>query len=65
MPCVRVRVNGIRASDPHVLNTGHGLMFCLGSRVQEETPEEGWRIDRPKHVNITVRKLWMILKKNG
>ena len=36
-------VNGIRASDPHGLNKGDGFKFCVGSQVQQETPEEGRR----------------------
>ncbi len=41
-------VNGIRASDPRGLNKGHGLKFHVGSRVRQETPEEGQRMHRPK-----------------
>ena len=29
-------------------------MFCVGSRVQQETPEEGRRTHRPKCVNMTI-----------
>ena len=42
-------VNGIRESNPHELNKGHGLKFHVGSRVQQETPEEGRRTLWPKH----------------
>ena len=41
-------VNGIKASNPHELNKGHGSKFCVGSRVQQETPKEGKRTYRPK-----------------
>ena len=34
-------VNGIRATDPRGLNKGRGSKFHEGSRVQQETPEEG------------------------
>ena len=30
-------------SDPHGLNKGCHLKFCVDSRVQQETPEEGQR----------------------
>ena len=36
-------VNGIRASDPCGLNKWRGSMFHVGSRVRQETPEEGRR----------------------
>ena len=42
-------VNGIRASDPCGLHKGCGLKFHVGSRVWQETPEEGRRTHRPKH----------------
>ena len=42
-------VTGIRASKPCRLNKEYGLKFCLGYRVQPETPEEGWRTHWPKH----------------
>ena len=41
-------VNGIRASDSPGFNKGHGLKFCEGSRVRQETGEEGQRTYRPK-----------------
>ena len=41
-------VHRISASDPRGLNKGRGLMFCVGSRVRQETPEEDWRKYRPK-----------------
>ena len=41
-------VNGIRASDLHGLNKGCGLRFCVGSQVQQETPEESQRTYWPK-----------------
>ena len=47
-------VNGIRASDPHGLNKGCGLKFCVGSRVWQETPEEGqmtYRLKRCEYNN--------------
>ncbi len=34
-------LNGIGANDPHGLNKERGSKFCAGSRVQQETPEEG------------------------
>ena len=34
-------VNRIRASDYHGLNKGCGSKFHVGSRVWQETPEEG------------------------
>ena len=42
-------VNGIRENDPWGLNKGHDLKFCVGSRVQQETSEEGRRIFQLKH----------------
>ena len=36
-------VNRIPASNFRWLSKGRGLKFCVGSRVQQETPEEGWR----------------------
>ena len=42
-------VDGIIASNPRGLNKGCGSMFRVGSRVQQETPEEGRRTHRPKH----------------
>ena len=41
-------VNGIRASDPRGLNKGRGLKFYVGSRVRQETIEEGQRTSRLK-----------------
>ena len=43
-----VMVNGIRASDPRGLNKIHSLKFRVGSRVQQETPEEGQRTQGSK-----------------
>ena len=40
---------GIRVSDLSRLNKGCGLKFGVGSWVQQETPEEGWRTHWPKH----------------
>ena len=40
--------NEIRASQPRRLNKGRGSKFRVGSRVQQETPEDGWRIYRLK-----------------
>ena len=40
--------NGIRASDPRELNKGRGLKFRVGSRVRQETLEEGRMTYRPK-----------------
>ena len=34
-------LNGIRASDPCGLNKGRDWKFRVGSRVRQETPEEG------------------------
>ena len=39
--------NGIRTGDPHEFNKGRSSKFHEGSRVWQ-TPEEGWRIYRPK-----------------
>ena len=39
--CCMVIVSRIRASDPHRLNKGCGSKFCVGSRVQQGTSEEG------------------------
>ena len=36
-------VNGIRASNSCRSNKGHGSKFHIGTGVQQETPEEGWR----------------------
>ena len=41
-------VNRIRESDPRGLNKSCGLKFCIGSQVQQETPQEDWRIHQPK-----------------
>ena len=41
-------VNGIRISDPQGINNGRGSKFCVGSRVPQETPEEGRRTYRSK-----------------
>ena len=41
-------VNPIRASDLRGLNKGRGSKFRVGSRVRQETPEEGRRTHRPK-----------------
>ena len=41
-------VNRIRASDHRGLNKGHGSKFHVGSRVQQETPEEGRWTHQPK-----------------
>ena len=40
--------NEIRASDPRGLNKGPGLKFHVGTRVQQETPEDDRRIHQPK-----------------
>ena len=32
----------------HGLNNRRGSTFCISSRVQQETPEEGWRTHQPK-----------------
>ena len=41
-------VNGIRTSDPRGLNKGRGSKFRVGSRVRQETPEEGRWTHQPK-----------------
>ena len=41
-------VNGIRSSHPRRLNKGRGSKFRVGTRVRQETPEEGRRTYRPK-----------------
>ena len=40
-------INGIKASDPHGLNKGHGFKFRVSSQVRQ-TLEEGWRTYRLK-----------------
>ena len=40
--------NGIRTIYPRGL-IEVSLKFCMGSQVQHETPEEGWRTHRPKY----------------
>ena len=42
-------VNEIKASDSHGLNEGRSSKFCVGSRIRQETPEEGRRTHRLKH----------------
>ena len=42
-------VNGIRASDLRGLNKRRGSRFHVGSRVRQETPEEGQRTYRLKY----------------
>ena len=37
-------VNGLRASDTCGLNKGWGSKFCVNSRIQQKTPEEGRKI---------------------
>ena len=39
----------IRTIYSHGLNTGLSSKSHVDSWVQQETPEEGWRIDQPKH----------------
>ena len=39
--------NGIRKGDPGEVNKGRSSKFREGSRIRQ-TPEEGWRIYRPK-----------------
>ena len=39
--------NGIRTGDPRGFNKGRSSKLHEGSRVRQ-TPEEGWRIYRPK-----------------
>ena len=34
---------------PHGLNKGFSLKFCIGSWIQDETPEEGSKKYQPKH----------------
>ena len=41
-------INGIRTSDPHGLNKGRGSKFRVGSRIRQETTEEGRRTYRQK-----------------
>ena len=36
-------INRIRANYPYDLNKGCSSKFCVGSRVRQETPEEGQR----------------------
>ena len=40
--------NGIRITYSNGLYKGFGSMFCVGSRVRHETPEEDRRMHRPK-----------------
>ena len=42
-------VNETRTIYPHGLNEGFSSKFCVGSRVQQETPEEGQKKHQPKH----------------
>ena len=42
-------VNRIGTVYPCGSNKGLSLKFCVDSRAQHETPEEGQRIYRPKH----------------
>ena len=42
--------NGIRTGDPSGFNKGRSSKFREGSRVRQ-TPEEVWRIYRPKREN--------------
>ena len=46
-------VNGIRASILNGLNKGHALKLRVGSRVQQETPEEGQETYWPKCCFVT------------
>ena len=48
-------VNGTRASDPCGLHKGHGSKFCVGSRVQLVTPEEGLWTYRLKHCEYKIK----------
>ena len=48
--------NGIGANDPRELNKGGGLKFRVGSRVREETPEEGRRTYRTKRCEYNYNK---------
>ena len=41
-------INGIRKINPCRLNEGFDLKFCVSTQVQQETPEEGWRMHQPK-----------------
>ena len=41
-------VNRIRTVYPHGLNKSYRSKFCVGSKVQYETPEESWRTYWPK-----------------
>ena len=41
-------VKGIKTSNPHGLNKGQGLKFCIGSQGWQ-TPEEGWKTFRVKY----------------
>ena len=43
-----VMVKRIRTIYPHGLNKGFSLKFCVGSRVWQETPDEGQRMHRLK-----------------
>ena len=53
-------VNGIKTSDPRVLNKGHGLKFWEGSRAWQ-TPEEGGHISQNiGNITIKMMKPWMI-----
>ena len=42
-------LNRIRIIYSYGLNKGFGSKFCVGSQVQHEAPEEGWRSHRPKY----------------
>ena len=43
-----VMVIGVEAGFPLELNKGPSSKFRLGSKVRQETPEEGWRTHQPK-----------------
>ena len=38
----------VKSKRPGWLNKGRGWKFCIGSWVQQETPEEALRTHRPK-----------------
>ena len=43
-----VMVNGIRARDLPGSNNERSSKFRVASRIRQETPEEGWRVNRLK-----------------
>ena len=47
--------NGIRASNPHGLDKGHGLKFCVGSEFDKRHLKKARRHITQNVVNITIK----------